>query len=62
MDALIWLERNARSFNRLSRTAVQLKDIIAEEISVWVQAGFSSLFPLRQQGANVDLGRQFHDM
>ncbi|KAF8758092.1 hypothetical protein HU200_010756 [Digitaria exilis] len=33
----IWLERNARTFNRQHRTVVQMVDHILE-VSAWVQA------------------------
>jgi len=40
---MIWKERNARNFNNQAMTVVQLRDLILEELSVWVQAGFKLL-------------------
>lgn len=39
----LWLERNARTFNRSSRTAAQLESWIREEANVWAQARYKSM-------------------
>ncbi|KAF8694470.1 hypothetical protein HU200_038214 [Digitaria exilis] len=39
----IWLERNARTFNRQERTAMQLVEHIMEEANIWPEARYTAL-------------------
>ncbi|KAF8723592.1 hypothetical protein HU200_021549 [Digitaria exilis] len=45
----IWLERNARTFNRQHRTVAQMVDHILKEAPAWVHARYKTIFSISQQ-------------
>jgi hypothetical protein len=51
---MIWLERNARTFNRNSRSVPALLSMVLDEMASWSSAGYRSLSLLGQ----VVVGRQ----
>jgi hypothetical protein len=42
VSSSIWLERNARIFNKTNKSAAELSKCITEEVSIWIQARFRS--------------------
>ncbi|CAD6209198.1 unnamed protein product [Miscanthus lutarioriparius] len=46
LESNLWKERNKRTFDSVSRTPIQLFQLIMEDANVWVGAGFSSLSSL----------------
>jgi hypothetical protein len=55
---MIWLQRNARTFNR-QLSVPELTNKILEEVDTWISAGVNSRVLLGQQA----VGRQFfHDV
>jgi hypothetical protein len=42
----LWKERSRRTFDKVSRTPLELTYAIIEEASSWVTAGYTSLSPL----------------
>lgn len=60
----IWLERNNRTFNRQTRSVLQLQRHIQEQASDWVQARFTALTPFAVQTFHHHTGQQqpHHDI
>ncbi|KAF8650784.1 hypothetical protein HU200_063688 [Digitaria exilis] len=58
----IWLERNARTFNRQEQTAMLLVEHIMEEANIWTQARYTALVPFllsrHQSNAPLYTGRE----
>jgi hypothetical protein len=44
----IWLERNARVFNRRLRTVLDVVSHLVQELDAWIAARYHSLLPLSQ--------------
>jgi polysaccharide pyruvyl transferase WcaK-like protein len=53
---MLWLERNARVFNRRSQSAAELAAQVLEQVELWISARYHSLLPLGSLAADRQKG------